>query len=168
MAEDEGRFGRVSIPRRSWAPAGVRPRAPRQMVREYTYVYAAVAPAEGKMTALVLPTANTAMMQLFLEHVSQTFAEYFIVMQVDRAGWHQAKGLIVPGNIRLIAQPAYSPELNPVEHIWEDLREKQFPNLALATLDEVVDRVCNGIKQLEAKPERLRSMTYFPHFRFAC
>ena len=168
MAEDEGRFGRVSIPRRAWAPPGVRPRASRQIVREYTYVYAAVAPAEGKMTALVLPTANTAMMQLFLEHVSQTFAEYFIVMQVDRAGWHQAKALIVPDNIRLIAQPAYSPELNPVEHLWEDLREKHFPNLAFATLDEVVDRVCDGLKLLEANPERLRSMTYFPHFRFAC
>jgi hypothetical protein len=168
MAEDEGRFGRVSIPRRAWAPPGVRPRAPRQIVREYTYVYAAVAPAEGKMTSLILPTANTAMMQLFLEHVSHTFAEYFIVMQVDQAGWHQAKDLIVPDNIRLIAQPAYSPELNPVEHLWEELREKHFPNLALATLDEVIEKVCDGLKQLEANPERLRSMTYFPHFRFAC
>lgn len=168
MAEDEGRFGRVSIPRRAWAPPGIRPRAPRQIVREYTYVYAAVAPAEGKMTSLILPTVNTAMMQLFLEHVSQTFAAYFIVMQVDQAGWHQAKDLIVPDNIRLIAQPAYSPELNPVEHLWEELREKHFPNLALAALDEVVDRVCDGLKQLEANPERLRSMTYFPHFRFAC
>ena len=165
MAEDEGRFGRVSIPRRAWAPPGVRPKAPRQMVREYTYVYAAVAPAEGKMTSLVLPTANTAMMQVFLEHVSQTFADYFIVMQVDRAGWHGAKGLLVPENIRLIPQPAYSPELNPVEHIWEDLREKQLPNLALPALDDVVDRVCTGLQQLEADPARLRSMTYFPHFR---
>jgi len=166
MAEDEGRFGRVSIPRRAWAPPGVRPRAPRQMVREYTYVYAAVAPAEGKMTSLVLPTANTAMMQLFLEHVSQTFADDFIVMQVDRAGWHGAKALLVPENIRLIPQPAYSPELNPVEHIWEDLREKQLSNLALATLDEVVEKVCDGLKVLESDLERLRSMTYFPHFRF--
>jgi hypothetical protein len=95
MAEDEGRFGRVRIPRRAWAPPGVRPRAPRQIVREYTYVYAAVAPAEGKIASLILPTANTAMMQLFLNHVSQTFAEYFIVMQVDRAGWHEAKALVV-------------------------------------------------------------------------
>jgi hypothetical protein len=62
------------------------------------------------MTSLVLPTANTAMMQLFLEHVSQTFAAYFIVMQVDRAGWHGAKALVVPDNMRLIPQPAYSPE----------------------------------------------------------
>lgn len=120
------------------------------------------------MTALVLPTANTAMMQVFLEHVSQTFADFFIVLQVDRAGWHGAKALVVPDNIRLIPQPAYSPELNPVEHIWEDLREKQLPNLALPALDDVVDRVCTGLQQLEADPERLRSMTYFPHFRVAC
>lgn len=165
MAQDEGRFGRVSIPRRAWAPPGVRPRAPRQMVREMVYVFAAVAPAEGTMTALVLPAANTAMMQLFLEHVSQSFTQYFIVMQVDRAGWHQAKHLQVPENIRLIAQPAYSPEVNPVEHIWEEMREKHLSNLALAALDEVVEKVCDGLKQLEADPERLRSMTYFPHFR---
>src|SRR5262249_15458280 len=106
-----------------------------QIVRESVYVFAAVAPAEGKMTALVLPTANTAMMQVFLEHVSQTFAAYFVVMQMDRAGWHEAKTLVVPENIRLIPQPAYSPELNPVEHLWEELREKQFPNLALTALD---------------------------------
>ncbi len=91
MAEDEGRFGRISQPRRAWAPPGVRPRSPRQIVREYTYVYAAVAPEEGKMTSLILPRADTAMMNLFLEHVAKTFEEYFIVMQVDQAGWHQAK-----------------------------------------------------------------------------
>ena len=64
MAQDEGRFGRISQPRRAWAPPGMRPRSPRQIVREYTYVYAAVAPQEGKMTSLILPTADTAMMNL--------------------------------------------------------------------------------------------------------
>jgi putative transposase len=168
MAEDEGRFGRVRLPRRAWAPPGVRPRAPRQIVRESPSVYAAVAPAEGKMTSLILPTANTAMMQLFLEPVSQTFSEYFIVLQVDRAGWHGAKALAVPDNRRLIPQPASSPELNPVELIWEDIRAKQWPNLALPALEDVIDKVCTGLQQLEAAPERLRSMTCFPHFRFAC
>ena len=120
------------------------------------------------MTALVLPTANTAMMQVFLDHVSQTFADFFIVMQLDRAGWHGAKALVVPENMRLIAQPAYSPELNPVEQVWEELREKQLPNLALPAIDDVIDKVCTGLRQLEADPDRLRSMTYFPHFRFAC
>jgi len=62
------------------------------------------------MTSLILPRADTAMMHLFLEHVAKTFQEYFIVMQVDQAGWHQAKELKVPENIRLIFQPPYSPE----------------------------------------------------------
>src|SRR5437868_3780386 len=108
MAEDEGCFGRLSIPRRAWAPPGIRPHAPRQVVREYTYVYAAVAPAEGKMTSLILPSADTEMMNLFLEHVSSTYATYFVVMQVDQASWHGTKDLRIPDNIRLIAQPAYS------------------------------------------------------------
>ena len=166
MAEDEGRFGRVSIPRRAWAPPGVRPQAPQQVIRDYTHVYAAVAPAEGKMTSLILPSADTEMMNLFLEHVSTTFAKYFVVMQVDRAGWHRSKALKIPANMRLIAQPAYSPEPeSSVEHVWEEVREKHLANLALASLDEVIDKVCDGLNQLEADPQRLRSMTYFPHFR---
>ena len=66
-------------------------------------------------------------------------------MQVDRAEWHLAKELQVPENIRLIWQPAYSPELNPTEHVWEDLREKQFSNVAAASLDKVIDRLCDGL-----------------------
>ena len=119
----------------------------------------------GQMTSLILPSADTEMMSLFLEHVSTTFAKYFVVMQVDQAGWHHSKALKIPANMRLIAQPAYSPELNPVEHVWEEVREKHLANLALASLDEVIDKVCDGLNQLEADPQRLRSMTYFPHFR---
>jgi hypothetical protein len=55
-----------------------------------------------------LPSADTAMMTLFLKHVSQTFSKYFIVMQVDGAGWHHADELVIPSNMRLIEQPAYS------------------------------------------------------------
>jgi hypothetical protein len=117
MAEDESRFGRMSMPRRAWAPPGVRLCAAHHIVREYTHVYAAVAPAEGKMTSLMLPAADTEMMNLFLEHVSTTFAKYCVVMQVDRAGWHQSKDLNIPANIRLIAQPAYSPERESTSNI---------------------------------------------------
>src|SRR3989442_13331410 len=117
MAQDEGWFGRISQPTRCWAPPGIRPHAPCQVVREYMYVYAAVAPAQAEMTSLILPSADTAMMTLFLEHVSQTFAKDFIVMQVDGAGWHHSDELVIPFNIRFIEQPPYSPEIHPVEHI---------------------------------------------------
>src|SRR5258708_28177893 len=107
------------------------------------------------MTSLILPSADTEMMNLFLEHVSSTYAKYFVVMQVGQASWHGTKDLRIPDNIRLIAQPAYSPELNPLEHIWEELRKKQLANLPVASLDDVIDKVCDGLNQLEADPERL-------------
>ncbi len=86
-------------------------------------------------------------------------------MQVDQAGWHQAKDLVIPDNIRLLPQPAHSPELNPVEHIWEELREKHFHNRAFPSLDAVEETLIVGLNQLDKDPDRVRSMTYFPHFR---
>ena len=168
MAQDEGRFGRINEPKRCWAPAGIRPLAPKQIVRESFYVYAAVAPAIGRMTTLVLPYANTQMMNIFLRQVSEDFADYFIVMQVDQAGWHRSKDLVIPENIRFISQPAYSPELNPAEHIWEEIREKFLQNKAFKFLAEVVNIVCEGLRQLSDDFNRLRSMTWFPHLKINC
>ena len=167
MAQDEACFGRISTIRRSWVPKPLRPLVPRYIVREYIYVYAVIAPEDGKMTSLILPSADTAMMTLFLEHVSHTFSKYFIVMQVDQAGGHNAKDLIIPENIRLIPQPAYSPELNPVEHLWDEIREKAFHNRAFPSLDAVIALLCEQLSQLEANSKLLRSLTYFPHFRIA-
>ena len=107
MAADEGRFGRIGEVRSCWSPAGIRPVVPKQQVREYVYAYVAVAPQLGQMTTLVLPYANTQMMNLFLKQVSEEFREYFIIMQVDKAAWHRSKSLQIPENIRLLPQPAH-------------------------------------------------------------
>jgi transposase len=163
MAQDEGCFGRISRAKCCWAPPGMRPHVPAQVVREYTYVYTAVAPALGQMVSLILPEASTEMMNLFLEQVSQTFTEHFIVMQVDQAGWHSAKDLVIPENIRLIPQPAYSPELNPVEHIWDELREKYFHNRNFLSLELLIDALCQALNTLADDVDRLRSLTSFPH-----
>jgi len=167
MAQDEACFGRISTIRRSWAPKPLRPLTPRQVIRENIYVYAVVAPKEGKMTSLILPSADTSMMNLFLQHVSHTFSTYFLVIQVDQAGWHSSKDLIIPENIRLIAQPASSPELNPVEHMWEEIREKAFSNRLFVSLDAVIDTLCDQLRRLEDNSTLLHFMTYFPHFRMA-
>jgi len=165
MAQDEGCFGRVNSLQRAWAPEHIRPQVPRQIVREYTYVYAAIAPEEGEMTFLILPYTNTEMMNMFLKQVSEEFSSYFIVMQVDQAGWHGSKDLVIPKNIPLIPQPSGSPELNPVEHLWDELREKYFANGYSESLDEVIQILCDGLMQLESDPKHIRSMTYFPHLR---
>jgi len=165
MAQDEGRFGRISRPHRCWAPPGVRPLAPAQVVREAVYVFAAVAPSLGKICSLILPTADTQMMNLFLLHVSQTFSDFFIVMQVDQASWHHSKALLLPDNIRLIKQPPYSPEVNPVEHVWDDIREKHFHNRVFPSLDLLIDQLCLALNMFAEDPQRITSMTNFPHLQ---
>jgi DDE superfamily endonuclease len=130
-----------------------------------SYVYAAVAPEHGLMTSLILPEANTEMMNLFLAQVARDFADYFVVMQVDQASWHKAKDLQIPENIRLVFQPAYSPEVNPVEHLWEELREKYLHNRAFPSLEDLIEVLCQALAELTEDHQRLRSMMFFPHFR---
>ena len=104
-------------------------------------------------------------MELFLEEVSRDFVDYFIIMQVDRASWHISDKLNIPENIRLIPQISHSPELNPVEHLWEAIRENYFYNKVFDSLEKVMDTLCEGLNFFDSVPERLRSMTYFPHLR---
>ncbi|MFM2315294.1 MAG: hypothetical protein RLZZ04_4570 [Cyanobacteriota bacterium] len=165
MASDEGRFGRLGDIRGCWCPKGFRPIIAKQSIRQYTYAYAAIAPALGRMSCLLLPYANTNMMNLFLAQVSREFEDYFIVLQVDRAAWHRAKFLQIPENICLLFQPPYSPEVMPVEHLWDEIREKYMSNRVFKSLDKVEDVLCQALKELDAQPELLRSMTYFPHLR---
>ncbi len=121
--------------------------------------------ALGKITSLILPYANTEMMNLFLQEVAQDFKDFFVIMLVDQAGWHKSKKLIIPANVRLIPQPPHSPELNPVEHLWEDLRENAMPNAAYKSLDQVEQALCHRLVHLGNNPERLRSMTNFLYLR---
>src|SRR5919199_2521276 len=104
-------------------------------------------------------------MPLFLDHVAKTFADHFIVMQVDRAGGHTATALRIPENRRLIPQPSYSPELNPVEHIWEEVREQWFHHRVFPALSKLVATLAEGRRHLAIHPAQVRSMTNFPHFR---
>jgi len=163
MTQDEGRFGRVNIPKASWAPKGIRPNVAKQVVRQSFYVYCAVAPSLGKISSLILPYGNTEMMNIFLDAVSQDFITNEIIMQVDGAGWHRSKDLKIPDNIYLIKQPPYSPEVNPTEHIWDEIREKYLHNKIFNSIDETIDKVCFGLNDLDTKPDFVKSMTSFPY-----
>lgn len=163
MVQDEGRFGRSNDVKKSWVPHGLRPEVNKQIVREYFYVYSAVAPKTGEMVSLVLPYANTEMMNIFLQEVSKEFPDKFIIIQSDQAGWHKSKGLKIPHNIHLIFQPPYSPELNPVEQIWKELRGNFLGNKFFNTLGNLISYVSNSIKTLSENKERIKSMTFFPH-----
>jgi DDE superfamily endonuclease len=168
MVQDEARFGRITRCSRCWAPARIRPCVPQQIIRQYFSVFTAVAPQSGKMVSLIFPTSTAEIMTVFLKYISQQFPDFFIVMQVDGAGWHRSHKVQVPENTRLLFQPPYSPEINPVEHIWDDIREKYVNNRRFSSLDALQERLCTALNELSSKTEYVRSMTYFPHIHVAC
>jgi transposase len=161
MFQDEARFGRITNPCDCWAPPGVRPSVPCQMVREYTFAYAAVSPWDGVLDSLVLPVVNAQAMSLFLTEVSERHPDDFILMVMDKAGWHQAADLKIPTNMRIIFLPPYSPELNPVEHLWEEIREKWFPNTVFKSLDAVEHVLVEALAWLEQSREKVAGITGF-------
>jgi len=162
MFQDEARFGRMARIRRCWAPAPLRPVVCNGYEREFTYVYGSVSPWHGELDWSLSDKMNTVQMAAFLSQVSQAHPQEFLVMVVDGASSHRAKELIVPENVRLIRLPGYSPELNPQEHIWDEVREKTFPNLVLDRMAEVVERLRNGMTTLAADAERVRRITAWP------
>ena len=162
MFQDEARFGRITDPRRCWAPCPMRPMCKAMITREYTYAYAAVNIEDGVVDALLLPYANTECMQIFIDEVAVRHPESRIVMVVDGAGWNTSATLSPPENMVLVKLPPYSPELNPVENIWDDLREKSFGNLIFKSLNKLEDHLEVALKNLELQNDRVKSIASWP------
>src|SRR3954451_1195036 len=165
MFQDEARFGRISNPRRCWAPPGVRPEVSAQVVREYEYAFAAVSPHDGTLDTLVLPAVHAEAMSVFLAEVSRRHPGELILMVLDGAGWHKAKRLQVPTTMRLVFLPPWSPQLNPVEHVWDEVREKWFGNRVFGSMDAVEEQLITALKILEEDSTRVASLTGFEWIR---
>jgi transposase len=112
-----------------------------QIVREYVYVFGAVSPSDGRHDSLVLPYADTEAMSLFLEEIGRRYPDEQILMFMDQAGWHKSQALGIPPNIELAFLPPYSPELNPQEQVWDELREKFVGNKLFKSLEAVIDGI---------------------------
>ena len=158
MFQDEARFGRISDCRYCWAKFPLRPTVKAMLTHQYVYAYGAVSIPEGNFDSLVLPHVNSECMALFLSEVAARYPEDNIVMVLDGAGWHKSLSMPIPNNIRLLCLPPYSPELNPVEHIWDELREKYFHNRAFDSLDALEDRLVDGLLALERDHQRNKSI----------
>jgi hypothetical protein len=158
---DEGRFGRISEATRCGAPQGVRPVVKAQIVRDYTHVFSAVCPQDGQSFSLVLPYADTEAMQIFLGEFADYYKDYRVVLILDRAAWHRSPQFAQFENLRILYQPPYSPEVNPVEHLWEHIREKYLRNFAWNSLEELESELVRILQQLTKSTETLQSLTGF-------
>ena len=132
------------------------------VTQEYTYAYAAVSLVDGVLDTLILPSVNCACMQVFVDEVARRHREDNILMVVDGAGWHRSPAITLPGNLQLLFLPPYAPELNPVEHLWDDLREKSFHNRVFDSLESLEDHLELALANFEKSPERAKGITGWP------
>lgn len=95
-------------------------------------------------------------MNIFLKEFAKRNKDKKIVIIMDGAGWHKSDKLIFPKNIRIIIQPSYSPELNPIEKLWQYIKNHTIKNRVYKTLSELEDRVCEFVSTLT--PEIIRSV----------
>lgn len=158
--QDEARVGQQGTLARLWARKGSRPRAPKDCRYAWAYIFGAVCPARATGAALVMPYANTEAMTAHLAEISRNVSHgAHAVLVLDGAGWHGSKDLKVPENITLMTLPPYSPELNPVENIWQFLRQNHLANRVFETYEAIVDACCAAWSALIDSPDKIASIS---------
>jgi hypothetical protein len=148
--QDEARIGQKNKIARRWARRGTRPRAPHDQRTRSAYIFGAICPKDGKGAGLVLPRCNTAAMTLHLAEISRAVKpEAHAVVLLDQAGWHGSKGLKVPPR---------SPELNPVENIWQFMRDNWLSNRIFKSYEDILDHCCYAWNTLIDQPWKIMSI----------
>lgn len=142
-----------------WARRGSRPRAVRDHRFASAYLFGAVCPARGTGAAVIMPDANVEAMNQHLAEISRTVSVGAIALLVlDGAGWHKSPRLKVPDNIVLLSLPAYSPELNPVENIWEFLRGNYLSHRVFDDYEAILKACAQAWNALMNLPDTITSI----------
>jgi transposase len=140
FCHDESRLGLHWPVRRRLTDCGVKPVQVIEPLYESYWLYAAVAPTTGDAFWWELPRLDATCFALFLDKFAQPYAESLNIVLLDQAPAHVAQRVQWPENVVLVWLPAYSPELNPVERLWEDLKSR---------IDVVDARVRSSLRALQ-------------------
>jgi len=160
---DEHRIGLKPITRGVWAPVGERPIAIGHHRFEWLYVAGFVEPLTGKTVWNIAEAISKEMFELMLADFAKSTGvgqAKRIVLQLDNAGWHGPVNLAVPDGLRLVFQPAHSPELQPAERLWEFLDEP-LANRCFETLNDLDKAAGKRCVELTRQSEIIRASTLF-------
>ena len=148
---------------RQWARKGTRPRQPKDQRYKSAYLFGAICPMRGTGAAVVMPLADTDAMQVHLDEISLAVRPgAHAVLLMDRAGWHTTGALDMPKNIIPVLLPPRSPELNPVENVWQYLRQTHLSNRVFADQDAIVEACSDAWNRLIGDPGRITSIGLRP------
>jgi transposase len=157
--EDEARFGRISREMSCWVNRKTIPSVAKQMIREYIYAYSALSPQTGDCYSMISPYCNTDAMNEFMKQLSVQYNNYRIILILDKAGWHISQGLESIENIRLLHLNPYSPEQNPVELLWREIRRKYFHNKIFINLDDVEQTLTEALSAYHIRKEDVQKLS---------
>ena len=144
---DEGRFGLKPVLGRLWARKGKRPHSVVKPGYKNFYLYSGVSPHTGEAFTLILPWVNTEMMNLYLDYLSLAYPDKELMLIMDQAGWHKSKDLKIPHNIQIEPLPPYSPELNPIEKLWQWIRRHACRNQLFESEEKLMDALCELLQK---------------------
>jgi hypothetical protein len=113
------------------------------------------------LATLVLPAVQAEAMRLFLTEVAHRPADEFMGRVLDGAGGHRAQPLPVPGSMRLLSLPPWSPPLNPTEQVWDEGRENYLANRRFETMDQLDHQLVTGLAAWETNMPPMASLTGF-------
>lgn len=145
---DESRLGLKTVAGRLITLKGVKPLGTTQFKRENFYLYGVVEPLTGESFIWEISHLNTECFNIFLEKFAEAYPEEIHIIQLDNGAFHLSKSLQVPENIILLFQPAYTPEVNPIERLWKEIK-KHLKWECFETLEELKEVVRQKIKQLD-------------------
>lgn len=156
---DEARIGQKNKLTRRWARRGTRPSAPHDQRTKWAYIFGATCPAKGKGAGLVMPYCDTGAMDAHLQEISRAVdPAAHAVLILDQAGWHVTTKLTVPDNITLLLLPPRSPELNPMENVWQFMRDNWLSNRVFDPYEDIVDHCCAAWNNLVDQPWKIMSI----------
>jgi len=144
-----------------WALRGSRPPAVRDNRHDSVYLFGAICPERATGAAIIMPAVNSEAMAEHLVEISRRVSSgAHAVLVCDGAGWHQpGERLPVPDNISLLRLPAYAPELNPIENVWEYLRANKLVMLVWNSYEAILNACKDAWNWLIADPSRVQSIT---------
>jgi transposase len=161
FCEDESRFGLLPVQRRRLTLRGVKPVGTVQYCFENFYVYGAVEPTTGESFFLELPQLNTINLQSFLQEFAHRYHDTLNIVLMDKGSCHTAKTLVIPEKVVCLFIPPYSPELNPIERLWREMKD-QLAWLLVAQLEELAQHVERIIRHYSKRA--IQSLTSYPYF----
>jgi hypothetical protein len=141
FAQDESRIGLLPIIRRRITAHGVRPLSRVAHTFDNFYLYGAVDPTPGENFFLELPGLNASAFHLWVDHFAAALPQAFNLLVLDNSACHTAKTVRWPANVAPVFLPPYSPELNPIERLWRDLKD-QLADVMTMTIEELSAAVC--------------------------